>query len=422
MIPARLSGARAVLIAIGVVMALLAAAVGYTTLAQRDARRHASENGDVLIALNLVVTDLLNAETGQRGYVLTGEPGYLAPYAVARSRIDADLANLAEQFARPSNMRSPQAVAGLRRLVVRKVAELDRTVALVRDGRRAEALRVVTSGDGQRTMDAIRAEATLLSERERASRDAGIARAVQAENLLLPLELVLALAIVALIYAALRAERRRAEAAVLAEQATALRDANERGELLLRELNHRVKNVFAIIMSLVGLSSRRHPEGKALGDDLRARVHALALAHSASLGEGDVDAVPLRGVLERCLEPYDLGKFELDGEDVVLPVRAITPIGLVIHELATNALKYGALRDDVGFIRLDWTVSQAPQGRKIALRWIETGVVALNQRPEEDAGGFGTTMMTLASRQLGGTMTRSWRHDGLAVVFEFKLD
>jgi two-component sensor histidine kinase len=414
-------GSRAVLIAIVAVMALLAGAVGYTTLAQRDARRHASENGDVLIALNLVVTDLLNAETGQRGYVLTGDPGYLAPYAAARRRIDADLANLSGQFARPSRLRSPQAVAPLLRLAASKVEELDRTVLLVRAGRRAEALDVVTSGQGRRTMDDVRAAATALSARERASRDAGIRRAERAENLLLPLEVGLALVMALLIWAALRAERRRAEAAVLAEQAGALGEANERSELLLRELNHRVKNVFAVIMSLVGLAARRHPEGRALGDDLRARIHALALAHSASLGEGDVDAVPLRGVLERCLEPYDLSKFELEGEDIVLPVRAVTPIGLVVHELATNALKYGALRGDEGSIRIDWSVTDRPQGGKITLRWIESGMPALSKHPQEDAGGFGTTMMALASRQLGGTMTRSWRDDGVAIIFEFKL-
>ncbi|WP_423142059.1 sensor histidine kinase [Parablastomonas sp. CN1-191] len=418
----RARGGSGLLVGLTAVLALLAALVGYTTLAQRDARRHASENGDALIALNLVETDLLNAETGQRGYVLTAQDSYLGPFRAARGRIDPDMAEVERQFSSSSLTGSPQALIPLRALVARKVGELDRTIALVGAGHRAEALAVVGGGEGRRVMDAIRTQIAVLAANEKASRDAGIARAERAENMLLPLEMVLCLAMLALVFAALRTERRRAQATVLAGQAAALRDANDRAELLLRELNHRVKNVFAVIMSLVGLSSRRHPEGQALGDDLRARIHALALAHSASLGEGNVDAVPLRSVLERCLEPYDLDRLALAGPEVVLPVRAITPIGLVVHELATNAVKHGALNGDSGRVRLEWDVTQVSQSRKIALRWIESGMGALSQHPGENAGGFGTTMMTLASRQLGGTMTRSWQPDGIAVEFEFKVD
>jgi two-component sensor histidine kinase len=236
---------------------------------------------------------------------------------------------------------------------------------------------------------------------------------------------VLSLVILTLVYAGFRAEGRRAQAEVEAEQAAALREANERTELLARELNHRVKNLFSVILSIVALSGRKQASSREVVEDIRARVRALSLAHSASQGGYGSASVELGPLIARTMEPYadDAGqRVRVRGPDIDLPARMVTPLGLIVHELATNAVKYGALSDPEGTVDIVWAVASDPTGSAdtLTLSWVEAGGPAIAGAPA-GRSGFGSQMTTLAAGQLGGAIEYDWPVSGAAVRLKFPL-
>lgn len=400
---------------------LVAGAIAWLTFDQRAARREGTAHTEIGRAITDVQVDMLDAETGQRGYLLTGDVAYLEPYSDARARIAADLARFdaaARSRVIAADTNQPQA---FRALVDTKLRILEQTIAIYRTDGREAAFARVRENSGKRAMDELRAAARGLANSHSRGRDDARRRIDRDDALLLPLELALAALVVALVLAGLTNERRRARSAREASRVAALRRANDRTDLLLRELNHRVKNIFSVILAIVGLSARRHPEAKEVAADISARIHALALAHSASMGNNDVDAVPLRGVLERSLQPYcgEAGQVTIDGPDQTIPVRAVTPLGLILHELCTNAVKHGALSAEGGTVRVGWNVT--PPGR-INLSWIESMPETFPRRIDTPgASGFGTTMIDMAARQLEGTVVREWREDGLTLSLVFQV-
>jgi two-component sensor histidine kinase len=311
----------------------------------------------------------------------------------------------------------------LDRLIGEKVAELDRTLSLTRAGRTAEALAIVDEGMGKRRMDALRAEAGALMDQKVKDRAVAIARIGRLESSLLPLIIVLGLMTLGLVVLALTIERKRATAVAEAAQADALRAANERANLLTRELNHRVKNLFSVILSIVSLSARSPARKEVVIEDIRARVRALSLAHVATQGEEGEGHVDFRTVVSSTLQPYaehGTDRVEIDGPAVEIPVRMITPLGLIVHELATNAAKYGAFTVAAGKVSVAWEILPSEGGERVRLRWAETGGPAPQVDPAQ-APGFGSRMITLATSQLGGTIDRQWPASGAVAHFEFPL-
>ena len=259
-------------------------------------------------------------------------------------------------------------------------------------------------------------------------RNAGFVRANQMEGRLLPLIGVLGVAIIALVIAGFRTERSRARSAAEAEQAMALGEANERNQLLARELNHRVKNLFSVVLSIVTLSGRKQASTAEIVSDIRARIHALSRAHSTSQGSGEQAMVELGPIIAQMMEPYadsDGRRVRVSGPAVALPVRMVTPIGLILHELATNAAKYGALSANEGCVDIRWAIAESGsdgEAEKLQLTWIESGGPAL----AFDSGapthaGFGSQMTTLAARQLGGSFEREWPVGGARCQLSFPL-
>lgn len=195
----------------------------------------------------------------------------------------------------------------------------------------------------------------------------------------------------------------------------------KQNEILSRELSHRIKNIFAVLSGLIGLSARQSPDMKGFARQLQARVAALGRAHdyvrphseASARHEGPSTLIPL---LRELLSPYpalDEGRLTIEGEDMPVDDRSATPIGLVFHELATNSAKYGALSAPEGKVRL---VSQISDGR-IRLDWQESGGPPILREPE--LHGFGTQLTDLSIvQQLGGTLTRDWRREGLIVEIE----
>lgn len=199
----------------------------------------------------------------------------------------------------------------------------------------------------------------------------------------------------------------------------------EQNEILSRELSHRIKNIFAVVNGLIGLTARQFPAMKALSSALQARVAALGRAHDYVRPHSDQSAPhpgpqTLTSLLRQILAPYpalDEGRLVISGDNLPVDDRGATPIGLVIHELATNSAKYGALSAADGRIDLDTTVSDG----QVTITWRETGGPRIDGEPTHI--GFGSRLSDISiTHQLGGRLARTWLPEGLLVKMEVAAD
>ena len=188
-------------------------------------------------------------------------------------------------------------------------------------------------------------------------------------------------------------------------------EADERQRWLTAELNHRVKNILATVHSV---AARTLPKGGAT-ETFLGRITALARAQDLR----DQEGTALRALLEAELTPYRSRRAEqirLEGEEVALEPMAAETLGMVLHELATNAAKYGALSVSDGRLDVVWQVAAAAHGRRLLLTWTEQGgpPVAPPARP-----GFGSRLIEFSvSHQLGGTAALDFRTEGVCCVID----
>jgi two-component system CheB/CheR fusion protein len=170
--------------------------------------------------------------------------------------------------------------------------------------------------------------------------------------------------------------------------------------LMLREMNHRVKNLFAVVGGMITAAGRLHHEVPALVHDVRERIAALGRAHSLASPTGEQRALGLQMLLEATLAPYaDRTRISMSGPALDIDRDCLSPIALILHEWATNAAKYGALRDGGGALSISWRLADG----QVQLDWVELG----NEPIELGEGtGFGTILVTTSVRQLNAEMTR----------------
>jgi PAS domain S-box-containing protein len=206
-------------------------------------------------------------------------------------------------------------------------------------------------------------------------------------------------------------------ASKIARDITELKKAREQQRLLLREMSHRVRNLFALSGSIVGLSARLAKSPRELAETTRARLSALARAHALTFSDGFGDAVrqptTLQSLVRTIVAPFDESehpRIAVSGIDAVVSGSAVTSLALLLHEFATNAAKYGALSTDAGSVNVVF----AGEGDGILAHWTERGgppVAAPN-----GGSGFGDVLSRIAvSDQLGGEIVRDWRPGGLAI-------
>jgi PAS domain S-box-containing protein len=190
-------------------------------------------------------------------------------------------------------------------------------------------------------------------------------------------------------------------------------------ELISRELSHRIKNIFAVIGGLIGISAPKKGDAAVYAKEVSGRIAALGRAHNFARPHGPESSVlqnfgGLHGLLSELMSPYDRAggrQYQISGNDVPVSDRSATPLALLIHELATNAVKYGAFSTGEGRIRIE-TGQQAGQA---VIVWTEAGGPKIASVPAQM--GFGTQLSDISIiSQLGGTLERDWRDQGLVVT------
>ena len=187
---------------------------------------------------------------------------------------------------------------------------------------------------------------------------------------------------------------------------TDLKEAEARRELLTREVDHRARNMLAVVQSIVHMT--KAPSIRDFVKIVEGRIRALSIAH-ALLAESRWEGANLDQIISEELAPYcvgDGGRISVSGPQVFLKPATAQTIAMVVHELATNAAKYGALSEGKGKIKLAWDWRQGV----LKLIWQESGGPLV--RPA-DTAGYGSKVIAASARQLGGTTKFDWRANGL---------
>ena len=389
----------------------------YQTLAgERDEREQSRLTASVLAELQQVEVAALNAETGQRGYLITLDRRYLASYEEGSEQIEPTLRRLRVLLNGQTTVRQEELLDQIDALARAKFDEMERSVLLVQDGRLLDARRAVLSDEGQEAMERLRRAIEEMRLIDRDLLAAPAAETARLEARILPLlgGLIILILIAILLGARLVSRAARAEAE--AAQAAAVVEARDRADLLARELNHRVKNLFAVVLAIVQMSARDKPEAKPVTDSISERIRALLTAHEVSQGALETQVASLEALVDTSLAPYRSSSqtATIGGPEVLVPAKRITPLGLVFHELTTNAVKYGACAKG-GTIDVSWD----RKDDRVVLVWKESGV-PLDGEPERQ--GFGSLLMNSAARQFGGSVTREFTPDGLGVPSALPAD
>jgi PAS domain S-box-containing protein len=186
--------------------------------------------------------------------------------------------------------------------------------------------------------------------------------------------------------------------------------AEDREKILGREMDHRAKNLLSLVQATVQLTQADTVEDfkAAIG----GRLQALANAHSL-LAESRWAGASLRGLVTEELAPYSVGgisRAQIDGPDLVLEPKSAQTIAVVLHELTTNAVKYGALSVPTGRLLIEWTRGET----ELVIRWSETGGPLVKPPSRQ---GFGTRVVgRVVQAELAGKLQVDWNPGGL--VFE----
>ena len=201
-----------------------------------------------------------------------------------------------------------------------------------------------------------------------------------------------------------------------------VRDINERKEaeayqrLLLDELNHRVKNTLAVVQGIAQQTFGGEEVPAELTRIFQGRLAALAAAHDLLIRQRWAPT-PIRNLIEEALRPFGgpANGFAITGEEVLLPPQTSLTLVLAMHELATNAAKYGALSAPEGRVGIDWNVGDG----QLRLVWTESGGPPVEPPKSR---GFGSRLLEQAlAREMSGTVKIDFRSDGVVCTIQAPL-
>lgn len=194
--------------------------------------------------------------------------------------------------------------------------------------------------------------------------------------------------------------------------------AQAQQSLLIRELHHRVKNTLATVQAVVGATARSTSNIDEFYEAFVGRIVSLANTHSL-LTEAVWQTAPLREIIEKELSPYRDDSEErvvIEGPPVELPSEVAVPIGMAIHELTTNATKYGALSVSTGRVAIRWTAEPDLEGIRLKLTWTESGGPKVTPPKKQ---GFGSRLLhRVLTTQLHAHVEMSYERSGLRVSID----
>ena len=187
----------------------------------------------------------------------------------------------------------------------------------------------------------------------------------------------------------------------------------ERQQRILQESEHRVKNMLTIVAAIAQQTAKSAEDVAGFQSAFAGRLESLARAHELLVGKVWHD-VSLTALAERVLgDEVAGGRARFGGPEVLLDPGKVLGLSMILHELFTNAVKYGALCNDEGQLRLDWS----REGNDVTIRWTEMGPPCVSDTP---SSGFGHRMIAMSVKSdLKGTIERDWRPDGLTAIIRF---
>jgi two-component sensor histidine kinase len=204
-----------------------------------------------------------------------------------------------------------------------------------------------------------------------------------------------------------------------------LKSALEEQETLTKEMSHRVKNLFAVTAGIVRVSEKAASTPAEMSRIVSGRLEALAEANALvrrSFSDKAVaERVDLAELVEKIMSPHASPakgeRFMARGPKILLGERATNGLALVLHELATNAAKYGALKSESGLVELSWRA----EDKMLVIEWGERGGPPIDRPP--DTTGFGTRLsQSTVVGQFGGELRYDWRPEGLAVTITVPIE
>jgi two-component sensor histidine kinase len=233
--------------------------------------------------------------------------------------------------------------------------------------------------------------------------------------------------LVSMVHTALRGRRRQYEARERLETLRAAvarqRESEAHLRLMVNELNHRVKNTLATVQSIVAQTLRGADAGTRTRDTLTARILALSKAHDVLTNE-QWSGADLGEIVAQASHPFRTGlgeeRFEFAGPPVRLPPKTAIAVALATHELATNAVKYGALSNTDGKVSFTWKLSGRGAKRELEMVWRERDGPRVTPPTRT---GFGTRLIERGlAADLNGDVSIAYPVDGVVCTIRARLD
>lgn len=182
---------------------------------------------------------------------------------------------------------------------------------------------------------------------------------------------------------------------------------------MAREVSHRLKNVFSVIGGIVNITGRTM-DAAPVAKSINERIQALGRAYEPTLDEAFMGTIQLSQAIRSVLAPYDPegNRISYDGNGIRTEPNVISVIGLTLHELATNATKYGALSNNDGQVQVSWQYDSDKHDRQsLVIDWKEIGGPRIEKEPKGSGTGLGIADTLLSYSN--GVLEREWKPDGL---------
>lgn len=351
-----------------------------------------------------VMEGLAEAESAQRGFLLTGDPRFITGLATVKQNIETNLAEI--QRLTTDNREQQSRLDRLQALTALRLQVIDRTIALAQAGQARTAVDVILQGQGLSSMSDIRAILDELAAEEDRLEASRSARVDEIRTVLIIALVGFTLVLGLMFFRGLReiALDREHEAV----QGEELRRLLGERTLLLEEVNHRVKNSLQQVASVIRLQSRTvsHEGARQALDDALSRIMAVGRVHEQLYrggGVGKFDAGEYAGVLARELVD-SMGRDDIDLQLELTPgeldLSRAVPLALILNELITNALKYGCPPDTNGCIRVGFDA----EGSQYRLTVADQGPGIQAGFNPESSKSLGMRVIQALARQLNGRL------------------